>query len=490
MRTAAFVLATIAGVALPASTSAQSPLAFASGGGGKAGTPRNVVLIVADDLGRDLGCYGNTAIRTPSLDGLAKRGVRFTRAHATVASCSPSRASIYTGLFTHQSGQYGLQHLPHAQESHAWVWSLPRLLRAAGYFTGIIGKVHVGPTSVYPWEYENAKGGRNVAQMAQFAREFISKSGKRPFFLVMGYQDPHRAAKGFGNEPFAKDPAEVKYDPKKVIVPYHLPDQPEVREELAEYYQSVSRMDRGVGLILELLRETGHLDDTLIIFISDNGIPFPGAKTTLYAAGVHLPLIIAGPGLPQGHTNHGMASYIDLAPTILDWTKTPGPKDVAGKDVPKKAAKGYQLSGRSLLPGIGEENPKGWDAVFGSHQFHEITMYYPMRSIRTRDHSYILNLAHKLDYPFASDLWGSRSWQGILKRGDTMLGQRSVKDYIQRPREELYDLKKDPNELKNVAADPAYAEVLRDLRRRLRAWQEETNDPWVILFREEKTGKP
>src|SRR5262249_23538308 len=115
-------------------------------------------------------------------------------------------------------------------------------------------------------------GNRDVAAMARLARAFLSKRGRRPFFLVHAFSDPHRAARGFGNEKFARDPAEVRYDPGKVVVPYHLPDTPEVRKELAEYYQSVSRMDRGVGLLLDVLRELGLLEDTLIIFISDNGI--------------------------------------------------------------------------------------------------------------------------------------------------------------------------------------------------------------------------
>jgi N-sulfoglucosamine sulfohydrolase len=439
--------------------------------------PRNVVLIVADDLGRDLGCYGNQVIQTPNLDGLARNGVRFTRAYSSVASCSPSRASLYTGLFTHQNGQYGLQHNPHLQQAKTTIQGLPQLLRLAGYFTGIIGKVHVGPSSVYNFDAEITKvpgGNRDVVAMSKQAREFIEQSGKRPFLLVMGFGDPHRAAKGFGNQPFAKDPAEVSYDPQKVIVSYHLPDQPEVRQELADYYQSVTRMDRGVGLLLEVLRQAGQLDNTLIIFVSDNGIPFPGAKTTLYSSGVHLPLIVSCPGMPKGKSNNALVSYIDLTPTILDWAKAKGP--------------GYKLPGRSLLPILGQEDAKGWDEVFGSHQFHEITMYYPMRSVTTRQHKYILNLAHQLEYPQPSDLWGSATWQGIRQRGDKMLGQRSVADYLHRPREELYDLTKDPNELKNLAGDPGHAEVLTRLRERIRAWQMETGDPWTILYREEKAS--
>lgn len=437
--------------------------------------PRNVVLVIADDLGLDLGCYGNKVIRTPNLDALAKRGVRFSRAYATTASCSPSRSVMLTGLHTHTSGQYGLQHPPHTQQTNEWVRSLPALLRAAGYFTGLIGKFHVGPDSVYPFDALLTKvNARSPTAMARNARDFLARAGKRPFFLVYGFTDPHRAKKGFANENFADDPAEVRYDPKDVVVPYHLPDRPEVRRELAEYYQSVSRMDRGVGMLLEVLREAGRLDDTLIIFVSDNGIPFPGAKTTLYAAGIHLPLLIASPDHKGGRTNNALVSWCDIAPTVLECARVKGP--------------GYKLPGRSLLPILEDDDPKGWDAAFGSHQFHEITMYYPMRSVTTRKHKYILNLAHKLDYPFASDLWGSASWQGVLQRGDKMMGQRSVAAYLHRPKEELYELESDPNELKNLADDPAHAEVLSDLRRRMQAFQAETSDPWTILYREEKGG--
>jgi N-sulfoglucosamine sulfohydrolase len=436
--------------------------------------PRNVVLIIADDLGRDLGCYGNKVIRTPNLDRLAKRGVLFTRAYSTVSSCSPSRASILTGLYTHQNGQYGLQHPPHSQQTHPWVQSLPNLLRAGGYWTGLIGKFHVGPNSVYNFHQVLTKGtggNRDVTAMARLAREFITQREQRPFFLVYAFSDPHRAAKGFANEKFARDPAEVRYDPGKVVVPYHLPDTPEVRRDLAEYNQSVSRMDRGVGLLLDVLRAAGQLDDTLIIFISDNGIPFPGAKTTLYAAGIHLPLIIACPGTPPGRTSDALVSYVDLAPTILDWAQVKGPK--------------YQLPGRSLLPLLRGAKDAGRDAVFASHQFHEITMEYPMRALITPKYKLIVNLTPDREYPLASDLWGSPSWQGIRKRGDKMMGQRSVQAFLHRPKEELYDLTRDPNELHNLAADPAHAETLTDLRRRLRAWQRATNDPWIILYREE-----
>src|SRR5262249_30996062 len=158
---------------------------------------------------------------------------------------------------------------------------------------------------------------------------------------------------------------------------------------------------------------------TLVIFLSDNGPPFPGAKTNVYDAGIHLPLIAYSPEEKKhGVVNGAMVSWIDVLPTILDW---------AG--VKKPAV----LQGRSFLPILEEENPKGWDHVFASHTFHEVTMYYPMRAIRTRKFKYIRNLAHKLDYPFASDLYNSPTWQSILKSGEKMLGKRSVELYVHRP---------------------------------------------------------
>src|SRR5205807_8287637 len=129
--------------------------------------------------------------------------------------------------------------------------------------------------------------------------------------------------------------------------------------------------------------------------------------------------------------------------------------------------------------------PQGWDEIYQSHSFHEVTMYYPMRSIRTRTHRYILNLAHQLPYPFASDLFDSPTWQGALARRDTQYGSRAVQAYIHRPRQELYDLEADPQEIVNLAGRPQYARLLADLQERLKTWQTKTNDPWVIKYAHE-----
>lgn len=439
--------------------------------------PKNVLLLVADDLGFQVGCYGDPVAKTPNIDALAKSGTRFTHAFASVASCSPSRATLLTGMPTHQCGQYGLAHATHNAHSFKNVKGLPALLGPAGYRTGVIAKLHVQPKEVYPFDVEIGGNGRNPVQIAEQTSKFIADCGEKPFFLLVGFTDPHRAAKGFAND--GKYPASVpaiKFDPKTVPVPYHLPDQPEVRAELAEYYESVARLDHGVGLVLKALADAKKADDTLVIFLSDNGIPFPGAKTTLYDSGIHLPLLVRKPGAKAGVVCDAMASWTDVAPTVLDWCGVK-PAPVGKKDAP--------LPGRSLLPVLERAKTEGWDAVYASHQFHEITMYYPMRAVRTRNHKYILNVAHGLEYPFASDLWGSDMWQGVLKRKDPLMGKREVAAYVKRPKEELYDLTADPNEVKNLAADAGSAKVLEEMRGKLAEWRNKTADPWLIKDKHE-----
>jgi N-sulfoglucosamine sulfohydrolase len=384
---------------------------------------------------------------------------------------------MLTGLYTHTNGQYGLAHGDHNAHTRPNVLSLPRRLKEAGYRTGVLGKLHVIPPEVYPFDVNVGGGplggGRDPDAFAERVAQFVAADTGRPFFLQVGFSDPHRAGKGFGNEG-KLDVESERYQPGDVVVPPHLPDWPEVREDLADYYQSVTRLDRGVGLVIDTLQKAGVASETLVIFLSDNGIPFPGAKTTLYDAGVHLPLIISSPaaGASRGKPSDAMVSWVDVAPTILDWA----------------GVKPNNLPGRSLLPLLDADTkpPGDWDVVYGSHVQHEVTMYYPMRSVRTRTHKYILNLAHGLEFPAAGDLYRSRTWQTVLHHDDNkMLGGRELGGYLRRPREELYDLEKDPHELKNVAADPAYAPVLADLRGRLKSWQESTRDPWVVKYEHE-----
>lgn len=454
------LLKSLAGAA--AVSAAPTPLIAASGA-----RKRNVLLLISDDQGLDLGCYG-TPIKTPRLDRLAREGTCFTQGYAAVSSCSPSRAVINTGLYTHQNGMYGLQHSVHHQSLLDGIETLPALLRRAGYATALVGKKHVGPDHAFPYEAElvpERSGIRDVREMAIAASSFIRSTDDRPFFVTIGYSDPHRAAVDYGNDRKWPGVPPVTYDPRRVPLPSHLPDLPAVRRDLAEYYESISRLDTGVGMLLDDLAATGRADDTLVIFLSDNGRPFPGAKTNLYDPGLHLPLIVRAPGLGNGR-NDAMVSWVDVAPTILEWTGVAAPST-------------YKLSGRSLLPTLGQRDDPSRDAVFASHDFHEINQYYPMRSIRTRTHSYILNLAHPLDYPVAGDVAGSDSWKAIVADPAVKLGRRTQAAYLKRPAEELYDLTADPDELNNLADDPALATIKATLAKRLRDMRAATKDPWL-----------
>jgi N-sulfoglucosamine sulfohydrolase len=194
----------------------------------------------------------------------------------------------------------------------------------------------------------------------------------------------------------------------------------------------------------------------------------------------------------MGFENNAMISHIDILPTILDWVGMELPYKVYSPkyEIPNRLSRMigleekdyYTLPGRSLLPILDEKNPSEWNTIFASHTFHEVTMYYPMRSIRTREFKYILNIANGLDYPFATDLWESLTWQGLLERNSNKLGIKSIESYLLRPKEELYDLKKDPYESNNLADNPEYKEIIADLRKRLKSFQASTQDIWLLKY--------
>jgi len=434
---------------------------------------RSVLLIVADDLGSDIGCYGGW-IRSPNLDALARQGTLFTDAYAAVSSCSSSRATLYTGLYPHTNGMYGLSHDVHNFSLLENVKTLPWMLKQSGYATALVGKLHVKPEALLDydaWLLPEQPGNRDVAAMGHAAGKWIRECNGKPFFITIGYSDPHRAgdASQFGN---TRDWPEVKrerYSPSDVKVPSHLPDLPDVRRDLAEYSEAVSRLDSGVGILLRELEASGRADDTLVIFLSDNGRPFPGAKDNLYRDGICLPLIVRSPRANKRNVrSRAMASWIDITPTILDWAGAKPPADYKYSPLP----------GRSLLPILEQDNPSGWDRVFATHSFHEIDQYYPIRAVRTRTFSYFLNLQPTLEVPVASDVARSPSWKAIIA-GHAHLGKRTLDAFRHRPSEELYDLAAEPGETVNRTAEAAHALTLADLRKQLAQWRTATHDPWM-----------
>lgn len=440
--------------------------------------PKNILFLIADDLGLHTGAYGDPNARTPNLDRLAAEGVRFSNAFCTTASCSASRSVMLSGLQNHANGHYGHAHGEHNLHYLPKIKSTPELLKASGYRTGVIAKLHVNPLFDFPWNLNATReGGRDVTRMASIARDFIRADPSKPFYLHVGYTDPHRAQRGFANRDYA-GVTRNRFDPAKLEMPAYLPGNAETRGEVAEYYEAANRLDQGIGMMMEVLREAGQLDNTLIVFLSDNGMPFANAKTNCYDAGLHLPLIVRAPGQTRrGVVNNSMVSWVDILPTFLDWAGAKGPN--------------YELHGKSILPILETENAAGRDEVYFSHTFHEITMYYPMRGIRTRRYKYIRNLFPELEFPHASDLWASSTWQSVLRAGENAkVGARPVGQYLHRAGEELYDIQADPHEVNNLAKSPAQAATLAALRRQVHEYRARTNDPWMILSQYNGEGVP
>ncbi len=409
---------------------------FALASSASAAQPPNLILITADDAGLQLGCYGDPYIQTPHLDRLAAEGVRFERAFVPAASCSPSRAAILTGRYPHQNGQIGLSH--RGFEMHRNEIGFPALLKKAGYRTGVIGKIHVQPFQALGFDFMtggfdfpkalrwNSESTRDVRRTAEEARKFIGQEKERPFFLMVNYLDPH--------EPFLK---QVKGLPQKPLGPGEVKmlefigveATPERMEKMALFYNCTQRLDDGIGLLMEALRESGQAEDTLVIFLSDHGPPFPRAKTSCYEAGLQVPFIVRWPGTAKpGQVRPEFVSALDILPTMLEAAGVPVPGNVEGE---------------SLTPLLrGEPAPEGWrKLVFGEMNFHSPDTLKPMRSVRDDRYKLIVNLPP-------------------LEEG-----------------REFYDLETDPMEFKNLAGQPAQAENEARLTRELQKWREVTEDP-------------
>lgn len=464
------------------------------------GEKRNVLMIVADDAGFETAVYGNDKCKTPYLNEFAKRSVVFKNAFTSVSSCSPSRSAILTGLPQHENGMYGLYQSYHHFHSFDAVQSLPLLLNQTGqYWTGIIGKKHVGPDYVYPFQFSYTEEnfpiniiGRNITLIKELARQFLSQAGDRPFFLYIGFHDPHRCghddpkygvfceklgdgSPGMGLIP---DWHPIDYDPDDVQVPYFIQDTPAARSDLAAQYRTISRLDQGIGLLLQAVKDFGFEQNTLVVYTSDNGIPFPNGRTNLYDPGIAEPLMVSSPLAPErwGQESTAMVSHTDLMPTILDWFGLPAPNYTLFGPNPVNPL------GHSILPILEKEPTEGWDTVFASHSLHEVTMYYPMRALRNQRFKLIHNMNSKMPFMIDQDFYVSPSFQDLLNRteeGKPTNWFKTLRQYYYRSQWELYDLFHDPKETNNVVDVPSYQDILANLQKQLRNWQAATNDPWL-----------
>jgi len=435
--------------------------------------PGNVLLLISDNHTRtDLGCYGHPTVRTPNLDALATRGTRFTQAYATVSSCSPSRAVIYTGLLTHANGQYGLAHSYHNGVLAIGVTTVFDLLKKGGYRTALLGKANLGTHGgQYQIDLIEEQNMKNLPAQVESAEKFIRESGGQPFLVVLSTTDPQPSDKP-AEERWKKGRGPLpprRLNPATVHVPPHLPDRSDVRESLAEYYENVERLDAGFGEALAMLKRTRHDSDTLVVFFSDQGAAYPNGGYSHYEPGVQIPLIVVSPeARKRGVVCDALVSLADITPTVLDWTGAKGPA--------------YPLHGHSILPVIEQQKSTGWDSVVLSHVMHEATMYYPMRTLRERRYKLIWNLCWQSPWQDALDVVSRSPWTETLRHGDKFIGKRSIEKYLHRDAVELYDLDTDPAEVVNLADNPKYADLRRAMSERLLARLRETDDHWLERY--------
>ncbi|XP_012256743.2 N-sulphoglucosamine sulphohydrolase [Athalia rosae] len=465
-------------------------------------TPRNVLLLLADDGGFEMRSYRNNVCQSPNLDNLAKNGLIFNNAYTSVSSCSPSRSTILTGLPSHANGMYGLHQGVHHFNSFDDVQSLPKILRQNNIRTGIIGKKHVGPGDVYPFDFSHTEEnssilqvGRNITKIKLLVREFLSQNKSQPFFLYIAFHDPHRCGHtnpeygnfcekfGNGEEGMGTIPDwnPIYYQWEQVQLPYFVQDTEAARRDLAAQYTTISRLDQGVGLVLKELRNAGFADNTLVIYTSDNGIPFPSGRTNLYDPGMAEPMMISSPfhKARRNQVTYSMTSLLDIVPTVLDWFNISDRSELIDHN---NVTPLFQRTGKSLISLLVEEPNEVDAAVFASQTHHEVTMYYPMRAIRTKRYKLIHNLNYKMPFPIDQDFYLSPSFQDLLNRTrsrEPLRWYKSLKSYYNRPEWELYDLKYDPEELTNIAFKPSVKDVFSKLKIRLFNWQQETRDPWL-----------
>lgn len=440
-------------------------LGLAATGLSEAAQP-NVLIIMADDCTyNDLPVYGGKNARTPNIDRLASEGLVFNRAYVSEAMCQPCRAELYSGQFPMRNG-CAWNH----SASRPGTRSLPQHLGALGYRVGLAGKSHVLPEASYP--FENVPGYdpncvRNPTQPHDISgvRDFMSCKADQPFCLVVALVDPH--------VPWVMGDAK-QYPPKKIQLPPNIADTPKTREDFGRYLAEVTYMDGQVGELLEALKAIGRAEDTLVLFTSEQGSQFPGNKWTNWDTGLHTALIARWPGqVPVGQRTDALVQYADVVPTLMD---------LAGGD-----ASGQPFDGTSFAAALRGEKNQHRTYAYGVHNNIPEGPAYPIRTVSDGKFRYIRNLTPgeiyiekhvmgtqgggALNNPYWPT-WVAKSW-------DTPATYQLVKRYVTRPAEELYLTAEDAYEMKNLAADPQYAEIKTRLSAELDRWMSEQGDPGI-----------
>ncbi|MCA9052781.1 MAG: sulfatase [Planctomycetaceae bacterium] len=411
-------------------------------------TRPNFVIFVADDMAwDDCGAYGHPHIRTPQIDRLAQEGMRFDRAYLTCSSCSPSRCSMLTGRYPHSTGA-GELHLPLPAEQVLFAAAL----KDAGYFTTSAGKWHLGPTAKVQLDLVQEGGGPGGEE--HWVPTLQNRPRNRPFFCWFAAMDPHRDYK-----PGAVDPPHTADD---VVVPPIFPDTPEVRRDLALYYDEIARFDEAIGAVRAELESQGVLDNTMLLVISDNGRPFPRCKTTVYEDGVRTPFVVRYPALTEpGTVSLQLVSTIDIAPTVLE---------LAGLNALPS------LQGRSFVPQLTDPEQGTRDFAFSEHNWHDYRAFE--RGVTDGHYRLVRDWLPQLPTTPPADAVRSPTYEVMQRQhaaGTLNAAQELVFD-APRSKLELYDIDADPNCLHDLADDPQHADARRRLKQVLDEWQAETDD--------------
>ncbi len=399
-----------------------------------AGRP-NILYLHSHDTGRHVQPYGYP-VGTPRIQRLAEEGMLFRHAFAAASSCSASRASLLTGTSAHTNGMLGLAHRGWSLRDPRW--HIVHTLRAAGYASALIGEQHV---SQRPEElgYDRVLETRTTtaSDIARTAANAL-RTLERPFFLSVGFYETHR-----------EFDAPAADDARYVRPPGNVPDTPETRADFAGFRASARSLDAGLGAALDALEAEQLATSTLVICTTDHGIPFPGWKSNLTDRGLGVMLVLRGPGFPAGAVSDALVSQLDVFPTVCALLEIEPPA---------------RLQGESLLP-LASGAAEVHDAVFAEGTYH--AAYEPQRAVRTSGWRYVRRYGDRL-LPVAANTDDGPSKDAWIRAG-----------WLERPiaREQLYDLELDPEELVNRVDDPACADVLADLRRRLDGWLHDTDDP-------------
>ena len=408
----------------------------------------NVVFFIADDVSQDdFGCYGHPVIKTPHIDSLAANGMRFDNAYLTTSSCSPSRCSIITGRYPHNTGAPEL-HVRLPQEQIRF----PELLREAGYYTVLSGKNHMFGNN--DRAFDRITGGGGPGKEEDWVGHIKDRPRDQPFFFWFASTDAHR---GWGISEEAP-----QYDSKDVMIPPYLVDTPITREDLTGYYHEVSRFDYYIGLVTAELKKQGVLENTMIVVAADNGRPFPRCKSRMYDSGIKTPWVIHYPEkIKKPSVTQSLISVIDLSATCLD---------LAGIKSPDC------IQGRSYLPILKDPKMQVRQVVFAEHNWHVYRNHE--RMVRFGNYLYIKNnfpnqpnLCYESDdhYPAGAELWKAHA------AGKTQPNQQQV---FANPclSEELFQVKKDPHQLSNLVSDKKHAKALKRARALLAKWTKQTGD--------------